>query len=169
MRVCDMDQKPEANFQHEDVASHEDFERETSTPSGGQQRQAIEAFEGRALDLRTLLALLVSLAQNQQELFEILIRLQALAVTYEACLFSFALPANVLLSINKAVGPSASISWAPTSWALASAVVMTIAGRCSDIFGRRHYFLIGNLLGIIGCTVAGRCVQVLPLGSWRFG
>jgi MFS family permease len=81
-------------------------------------------------------------------------------VTYEACLFSFALPANLLLTINNAVGPSTNIGWAATSWALASAVIMTIAGRCSDIFGRRYYFLAGNVLGVAGCAIAGSASSV---------
>ena len=75
---------------------------------------------------------------------------QALAFTYEACLFAFVLPAALLLTINQAIGPSAQITWAATSWALSCAVVQTIAGRLSDIFGRRNYFISGNLLGLIG-------------------
>lgn len=81
---------------------------------------------------------------------------KALAVTYESCLFSFGLPASILLAINQDIGPSNNIAWVATAWALASAAIMTIAGRCSDIFGRRNFFLTGNLLGIIGCAIACR-------------
>jgi len=55
--------------------------------------------------------------------------LKALAVTYEALLFSFVLPAAVLLTINRDIGPSTQISWIATSWTLAGAVMQTIAGR----------------------------------------
>lgn len=92
---------------------------------------------------------------------------QALAVTYEACLFSFTLPAAILLTINQDVGPSNNIAWAATSWALAGAVVMTIAGRCSDIFGRRNFFLTGNALGIVGCAIASRYLRLLIRGLIR--
>ena len=94
-------------------------------------------------------------------------RNQALAVTYECCLFSFLLPGVILLTINQDIGPSNNIAWVATSWALASAVVMTIAGRCSDIFGRRNFFLTGNFLGVIGCAIACRATNVstLILGS----
>ena len=83
-------------------------------------------------------------------------RLQALAVTYESCLFSFVLPVSVLLSINQDIGPSNNIAWMATAWSLASAVVMTIAGRLSDIFGRRNFFLLGNALGVVGCAISCR-------------
>jgi MFS family permease len=76
--------------------------------------------------------------------------LQALAFTYEACLLSFVLPAAILLIINAAIGPSDRIGWIATAWSLAAAIVTTIAGRCSDIFGRRNFFITGNMLGLIG-------------------
>ncbi|KEF56795.1 uncharacterized protein A1O9_06985, partial [Exophiala aquamarina CBS 119918] len=72
------------------------------------------------------------------------------AVTYEALLFSFVLPAAVLLTINRDIGPSTQISWIATSWTLAGAVMQTVAGRCSDIFGRRKFFITGNILAVIG-------------------
>ncbi|KIY03339.1 uncharacterized protein Z520_00030 [Fonsecaea multimorphosa CBS 102226] len=114
---------------------------------------SIQDYESRSIDLRTILGLL------------------ALAVTYEACLFSFALPSAILLTINEDVGPSTNFTWAATSWALASAVVMTIAGRCSDIFGRRNFFLIGNLLGATGCAIACRATNtsLIILGSSFLG
>ncbi|KAI1614121.1 fungal trichothecene efflux pump [Exophiala viscosa] len=114
---------------------------------------SLHAYETRSIDLRTVMGIL------------------ALAVTYEACLFSFALPAAILLTINEEIGPSSNIAWAATSWSLASAVVMTIAGRCSDIFGRRNFFVTGNLLGIVGCAVACRATNtsMIILGSSFLG
>lgn len=76
--------------------------------------------------------------------------LQALAVTYESAILSFVLPSSVLLTINADIGPSAHYNWAATAWTLAQAVIMTIAGSLSDIFGRRNFALAGNLLGLIG-------------------
>ena len=77
-------------------------------------------------------------------------RPQALAFTYDATLFSFVLPVAVLLTINADIGPSGQLNWAATTWSLSSAVVLTIAGRCSDIFGRRNFILAGNLFGLLG-------------------
>ncbi|KAJ9614616.1 hypothetical protein H2200_002753 [Cladophialophora chaetospira] len=113
----------------------------------------MEAYQSRKLDFRTVMALL------------------ALAFSYEACLFSFVLPAAILLTINADVGPSAQITWVATSWSLAIAVVQTIAGRCSDIFGRRNFFIVGNSLGVIGCAIASRAktVNTIIAGSCLMG
>jgi MFS family permease len=127
------------------------------------EQNGVDAFESRALDLKTILALFVSTFMRRccWTSEQAIDQHQALSVTYEASLFAFSLPGNVLLSINAAIGPSADIGWAATAWALGNAVVTTIAGRCSDIFGRRYYFLGGNLLGIIGCAIAAKYVHRL--------
>ncbi|KAK5047700.1 hypothetical protein LTR84_006365 [Exophiala bonariae] len=101
-----------------------------------------EQLEGIRMNFRTILAIV------------------SLAVTYEALLFSFVLPAAILLTINKDIGPSAQITWIATSWTLASAVLQTIAGRCSDIFGRRNFFIAGNLIAVVGCSIACRASSV---------
>ncbi|KAK5061085.1 hypothetical protein LTR84_007627 [Exophiala bonariae] len=120
--------------------------------NGGSYNE-VQDYESRSIDLRTILGLL------------------ALGVTYEACVFSLTLPAAILLTINEGVGPSNNIAWAVTSWALASAVVMTIAGRCGDIFGRKNFFLVGNLLGAVGCAIASRATtaSLIILGGAFLG
>ncbi|KAJ9645542.1 hypothetical protein H2204_001122 [Knufia peltigerae] len=102
----------------------------------------LDAYERRPVDFWTVMACV------------------ALAFTYEACLFSFVLPAAILLTINADVGPSTAITWTATAWSLAAAVITTVAGRCSDIFGRRNFFITGNVLGLIGCIVASRAKSV---------
>jgi MFS family permease len=47
-----------------------------------------------------------------------------------------------------------------TAWSLASAVTQTIAGRCSDIFGRRNFTLAGNLSSLIG-MLTGKKISTL--------
>ncbi|KIV93921.1 hypothetical protein PV10_05095 [Exophiala mesophila] len=75
---------------------------------------------------------------------------QALTFTYEASLLTYILPISVLLTINADIGPASQLSWVAISSSLSAAVVQTIAGRCSDIFGRRNFYLAGNLLGLTG-------------------
>ena len=75
---------------------------------------------------------------------------QALTFTYEASLLTYILPISVLLTINADIGPASQLNWVAISSSLSAAVVQTIAGRCSDIFGRRNFYLAGNLLGLIG-------------------
>lgn len=149
--------KPEA------FAAHEEKANTDHSVNDGLDHE-IQAYEARKIDLRTILGLLV---RTQVPATEPTNLEQSLAVTYECCLFSFVLPGVILLTINQDIGPSNNIAWVATSWALASAVVMIVAGRLSDIFGRRNFFLGGNLLGIVGCAIACRAtnVSVLILGS----
>ncbi|KFY78876.1 hypothetical protein V499_02051 [Pseudogymnoascus sp. VKM F-103] len=112
------------------ISSSNDFDGEIAT------------YENRKMDARTFLATV------------------SLAFTYEAGLLSFVLPTAILFSINADIGPSMQINWVATAWSLSSAVVQTIAGRCSDIFGRRNFTLAGNLLGLAGCAIASRASSV---------
>ncbi|OAG42681.1 hypothetical protein AYO21_02964 [Fonsecaea monophora] len=84
----------------------------------------------------------------------------ALSITYEACLFAFIVPTSVLLTINADIGPSNNIGWVATAWQLANAVLQAIAGRLSDIFGRRKFLIFGNLVALVGTIVASRAQSV---------
>jgi hypothetical protein len=133
----------------------------THSEEGSVARESLqEQYETRKINLRTGLGLLVYCHVNPPATS--LTTLQALAVTYESCLLSFILPVSVLLSINSDIGPSNNIAWMATAWSLSSAVIMTIAGRLSDILGRRNFFLAGNLLGSIGCAVSARQACAYP-------
>ncbi len=141
------DSKPTAA--HTEVMK-DDSKRELERPIVDMEHhEELEAYQSRKLDFRTIMALSVSTFLQCLDI-EYSPKSQALAFSYEACLFSFVLPAAILLTINAEIGPSANITWVATSWSLAIAVVQTIAGRCSDIFGRRNFFIAGNALGIIG-------------------
>ena len=56
----------------------------------------------------------------------------------------------VLTPIGAALGDTTNIGWIISGWAIASSVSFSIAGRLSDIFGRRHIILFGQLLALIG-------------------
>ncbi|EON65856.1 hypothetical protein W97_05098 [Coniosporium apollinis CBS 100218] len=90
----------------------------------------IAAFEERKLDFRTAMAIV-------------------------AALLSYVLPVAILFTIDADIGPSGQINWIATAWSLATAVVQTIAGRCSDIFGRRNFTIAGNLFGLIAGILHG--------------
>ncbi|KAK5051382.1 hypothetical protein LTR84_003034 [Exophiala bonariae] len=138
---------------HEEYVEPESGQARIATTAGTDFQNEIYAYENRAVDLWTVLACV------------------ALAFSYEACLFSFVLPAAILLNINAAIGPSTRFNWIATAWSLAAAVVTTIAGRCSDIFGRRNFFICGNLVGLIGCVIASRAsnVDTIIAGSTLMG
>ncbi|ETS77956.1 hypothetical protein PFICI_10018 [Pestalotiopsis fici W106-1] len=80
-------------------------------------------------------------------------------------------PTNILTYINADIGPSPYISWVNIARTLALSFTYTILGRLSDLFGRRWFFIGGNivaLLGIIICAVA-RNVNTLIIGSAVYG
>jgi MFS family permease len=60
----------------------------------------------------------------------------------------------MLSTINADLGPQANYTWISISWNLGGAIVVTIAGRLSDLFGRRYWFLAGSVLLVIGSIVA---------------
>ncbi|KAI0169998.1 putative siderophore iron transporter [Hypoxylon sp. FL1284] len=81
------------------------------------------------------------------------------------------LPTNVLTYINADIGPSPYISWVNIARTLSLSFTYTILGRLSDLFGRRWFFIGGNvvaLIGIIVCSVAQN-VDTLIVGSAIYG
>ncbi|KAL2833915.1 fungal trichothecene efflux pump [Aspergillus cavernicola] len=67
----------------------------------------------------------------------------------------FALVAPILTDISHDLeGPgSSSINWVSIVYLLAQAIVLMLAGRLSDIFGRRWFFITGLVIGLVGSIV----------------
>ncbi|WQF78906.1 Putative sugar transporter, major facilitator transporter Str1/Tri12, MFS transporter superfamily [Colletotrichum destructivum] len=81
------------------------------------------------------------------------------------------LPTNVLTFINADIGPSPYISWVNIARTLSLSFTYTILGRLSDLFGRRWFFIGGNVVaffGVIICAVA-RNVETLIVGAAVYG
>ena len=81
------------------------------------------------------------------------------------------LPTNILSYINADIGPSTYISWVNIARTLSLSFTYCILGRLSDLFGRRWFFIGGNivaLIGIIVCSVAHN-VDTLIIGSAIYG
>jgi MFS family permease len=57
---------------------------------------------------------------------------------------------GILTQIGTTLGGTTYITWIPGGWSIASAVSFSIAGGLSDIFGRRHVLLCGQLVVLIG-------------------
>lgn len=69
-------------------------------------------------------------------------------------IFGFILIAPVLVQLSQQIGGATITFWIPSGWAAAATVFFSIAGRLSDIFGRRNVILVGQLLTVIGAAVA---------------
>jgi MFS family permease len=81
------------------------------------------------------------------------------------------LPTNILTYINEDIGPSSYSSWFNIARTLALSFTYTIMGRLSDLFGRRWFFIGGNiiaLLGIIVCATA-QTMDSLIVGAAVYG
>ncbi|KAF8847505.1 MFS general substrate transporter [Acephala macrosclerotiorum] len=70
-------------------------------------------------------------------------------------IFGFILATPILVQLSEKLGGANIDFWIPSGWGAAAAVGFSIAGRISDIFGRRYVILFGQLLTIIGGIIAG--------------
>ncbi|KAK6362477.1 hypothetical protein LTS17_012818 [Exophiala oligosperma] len=78
----------------------------------------------------------------------------AIGVAFACGTGGFALVAPILDQINNSFGePSKDITWVGIVYTLAQAIVFMLAGRLSDIFGRRWFFIVGSVIGLAGSIV----------------
>jgi MFS family permease len=69
-------------------------------------------------------------------------------------MFGFILVVPILVQLSQKIGGANTDFWIPSGWGAAAAVAFSVAGRLSDIFGRRPVTMFGQLLTIIGGIVA---------------
>ncbi|RFU35442.1 hypothetical protein B7463_g866, partial [Scytalidium lignicola] len=69
-------------------------------------------------------------------------------------IFGFILVTPILVQLGEELGGANISFWIPSGWGAAAAVSFTVAGRVSDVFGRRHVILFGQCLTVIGAIVA---------------
>ncbi|OAA65684.1 Fungal trichothecene efflux pump [Niveomyces insectorum RCEF 264] len=77
----------------------------------------------------------------------------ALCGQFSSYVMTLLIPSSCLAYINADLGPDPNYTWITVSWQLGAAVVVSVGGRLSDIFGRRYFMLTGSLLGIVGCVI----------------
>jgi MFS family permease len=94
-----------------------------------------------------------------------------MTVAYNAYLFTLLIPPAILSYINAELGPDPRYTWITISWNLGGAIFVTVAGRLSDLFGRRYFFLSGSALLIIGSIVSatGQSISQMIAGGAIFG
>ncbi|KAJ5473032.1 hypothetical protein N7530_007033 [Penicillium desertorum] len=81
----------------------------------------------------------------------------AIGVAFACGTGGYALVAPILTDINNDLGGSGSsdINWDGIVYSLTQAIVLMLAGRLSDLFGRRWFFVIGETL--IGIAAGFQC------------
>jgi hypothetical protein len=82
----------------------------------------------------------------------------SLCLSYNAYIFTLLIPSATLSFINADLGPDPKYTWITISWNLGGAIFITIAGRMSDIFGRRWFFISGAFILTIG-SILGATAQ----------
>ncbi|KAI9812933.1 MAG: hypothetical protein M1827_004451 [Pycnora praestabilis] len=84
----------------------------------------------------------------------------AVGIANMCCYLGFVLPANLLSIINEDLGPSPTYVWISLVWTLCISITYTLLGRLSDIFGRRWFFIGGNVVGLVGTIIAGTAKNI---------
>ncbi|KAJ3962692.1 hypothetical protein N0V92_000586 [Colletotrichum tropicale] len=79
--------------------------------------------------------------------------LTAIGLAGMAGIGAFSLIAPILTSVNESIGPDSNIVWVSLASNLAQAVMLTMTGRLSDMFGRRYFQVAGTALALIGCII----------------
>jgi MFS family permease len=64
----------------------------------------------------------------------------------------FLLITPLLDTIGEALGSTANVGWIASGWSTSSAVSFSLAGAFSDIFGRKHVIIIGQIFTVIGAV-----------------
>ncbi|KAK3708901.1 hypothetical protein LTR37_011231 [Vermiconidia calcicola] len=69
-------------------------------------------------------------------------------------IFGFILVTPILVQLAGVIGGENIEFWIPSGWGAAAAIGFSVAGRLSDIFGRRYVILVGQALTVVGGIVA---------------
>ncbi|EXJ75055.1 uncharacterized protein A1O5_01751 [Cladophialophora psammophila CBS 110553] len=93
-------------------------------------------------------------------------------LSFGASFLGFVMPANILYTaINPDIGPDPNIIWVNLSFTLCQSIIFPVVGRLSDVFGRRWFYICGNVAALIGLLICGRAsnVSMLIAGSTLSG
>ncbi|CAK7221376.1 hypothetical protein SBRCBS47491_004509 [Sporothrix bragantina] len=95
----------------------------------------------------------------------------SMMMCYNAYVFTLVIPPAILSYINTDLGPDPSYTWITVSWNLGGAIFVTIAGRLSDMFGRRYFMVAGSVLLICGSIICatGQSIGQMIAGGAIFG
>ncbi|KAF2815280.1 trichothecene efflux pump [Mytilinidion resinicola] len=84
--------------------------------------------------------------------------LQSIQIGYMADVFVVGMARTDFAYITADIGPSPNnYAWLLVSINLAGSVLTPVVGRLSDIFERKIFLLVGNLIGFVGCVVSATC------------
>lgn len=73
--------------------------------------------------------------------------------------------------INAELGPDPDYIWINVTWGLGAAILVSVGGRLSDIFGRRYFMLAGAFISFLGTIVGatGQSIGQMIASGVMFG
>ncbi|KAF1980237.1 MFS general substrate transporter [Bimuria novae-zelandiae CBS 107.79] len=103
--------------------------------------------------------------------FETKMAIFSLIMMYESYLFTLIMPAAILAYINADLGPDPKYPWITVCWNLGAAIIVTVGGHLTDIFGRRWFLLTGAVSAAIGALVGatGQSISQMIVSGVLFG
>ncbi|KXJ90089.1 fungal trichothecene efflux pump [Microdochium bolleyi] len=84
----------------------------------------------------------------------------AVGVSLTAGVAAFGFAAPLLTIINNDLGPDPMFIWVSLVYNVTLAIALVLVGRLSDIFGRRWFFIGGQVLAVIGSVVCAKSTSV---------
>ena len=92
-------------------------------------------------------------------------------ISVMASLFLVALDQTIIATalgkIVEQFNAFSSLSWIVTAYLITTTLTVPIAGKLSDLFGRRKILLIGVAIFVIGSLMSGLSPDVTQLIVWR--
>ena len=81
------------------------------------------------------------------------------------------MPSTVLSYIYLDLGPDPNYTWITVSWNVCAAVLVTVGGRLSDIFGRRYFLIAASIIALCGAVVGatGKSINQMIASGVLFG
>jgi hypothetical protein len=76
---------------------------------------------------------------------------------------TFGLIAPLLGTVNEDLGPDPRYLWIGLVYNAVVAVLLAPIGRLSDIFGRRYFFIVGGVVGVVGAIVCATAKSIPTL------
>ncbi|KIV81575.1 hypothetical protein, variant [Exophiala sideris] len=85
--------------------------------------------------------------------------------------YTLLIPAVSAPYINAELGPDPDYIWINITWGLCAAILVSVGGRLSDIFGRRYFMLAGALISFLGTIVGatGQSIAQMIVSGVMFG
>ncbi|KAI0145399.1 fungal trichothecene efflux pump [Xylariaceae sp. FL1272] len=95
----------------------------------------------------------------------------ALCGQINAYIMTLLIPSTTLPYIIADLGPDPNYPWITITWTLGAAIIVSIGGRLSDIFGRRYFMITGALISIVGTIVGatGQSINQMIASGVLFG